>query len=99
MTAPKPPRTVRAARSVRAAIDFLAQDGRADRYLAVHHVDPVNRRCASCGNDWPCAIAVLARKGAEKAASDAHRAATALGVGDHPDTGTSARRAERGAVS
>ncbi len=95
----RPPRTVRAARSVRAAIDFLAQDGRADRYLAVHHVDPVSRRCASCGNDWPCAIAVLARKAAEKAASDAHRAATALGVGDHRDSGTGVPRVEHGAVS
>ncbi len=95
----RPPRIVRAARSVRAAIDFLAQDHRADRALHVHHVDLAGGRCVSCGNGWPCPIAVLARKGAEKAASDARRAATALGVGDHRDTGTGARRAEHGAAS
>lgn len=95
----RPPRTVRAARSVTAAIAFLAQDHRADRALDVHHPDPTSGRCASCGNDWPCAIAVLARKGAEKAASDARRAATTLGVGDHHDTGTDARRAARGVTS
>lgn len=95
MTA-RPPRTVRAARSVRAAIDFLAQDHRADRALDVHHPDPVSGKCVSCGQRRPCTIAVLAGKGAEKAVRDAHRAAVALGVGDHQDTGTGALRTDTG---
>ncbi len=95
----RPERTVRAARSVRAAIDFLAQDHRADRAVDVHHPDRVSDTPASCGNKWPCPIAVLASRGAEKAERDAHRAAVALGVGDHRDTGTAAPRAEHGAAS
>lgn len=71
-------RRTRAALTVRAAIDFLAQDHRADRALDVHHVDPVSGRCGSCGHRWPCSIAVFAQKGAEKAVRDDARAAALL---------------------
>lgn len=67
-------RAARAAAAFKAAVDFLAIPGRADRYLAVHHPETCGR-CASCGYRWPCTVAVLAQRGAEKAARDARNAA------------------------
>lgn len=50
-----------AASDFRAAARFMAGgDGDAERALAVHHSDPPARRCASCGNRWPCCLAQLA---------------------------------------
>lgn len=50
--------SVRNAAILSAAIGFLAQDGRADRALAVHHDE--RGRCGCCSMRWPCGIARLA---------------------------------------
>lgn len=60
------PHSTRAAANVMAAIEFLSQDHRADRALTIHHPGP-GGRCASCGDRYPCFIAVAAQKGAERA--------------------------------
>ncbi len=74
---------------------FLAFGWDLDRIAARLGIRP----SSLSGHRWPCPIAVLASRGAEKAERDERAAAVALGVGDHRDTGTGARRAERGAAS
>lgn len=71
-----PDRTIRGARAVSAAIAFLAQQGRAELYLARHHRATAER--CECGHHWPCGIVSLAEVAARKAAADAERHAAAL---------------------
>lgn len=76
-------RASRAHSSVRAAIDFMAQAGRADHYLACHH-EAGGGWCACGMHRHPCPIRGLAEKAAELAARRAARDARRLiaGVGD-----------------
>lgn len=71
-----PDRTIRGARAVSAAIAFMAQQGRAELYLARHR--RVSAEWCDCGHHWPCPVVPLAEVAARKAATDAERHAAAL---------------------
>lgn len=76
-------RTERAATAVAAAVSFMAQDGRADRYLQRHWPMP-SGRCHACHQVFPCSIVGIAREARDLAARTAHKGTRRLiaGVGD-----------------
>ncbi|CAA9365303.1 MAG: hypothetical protein AVDCRST_MAG68-5146 [uncultured Gemmatimonadetes bacterium] len=66
-------RTIRAAASVDAAVDFFTEDDRYARHLAVHHPD--GALCGFCGKSWPCPVTPLALAARDRV-EDTRRAIT-----------------------